>query len=480
MITRIRRRLLIMEDNHSIQWFINEVTLGDKIHKTYVDAIEQTLASAIGQFMVQHAEISVYINFESDHHSRKNQNDPLFADSLLYPNEGNIVVEITFQVEASHELHSDKIDDSKVIPYDNFKDGASYVTGSVSSSNPPHIHPSASGNSSILGSTAISSSSSGKDYPINQNPRLHHQSHAGEEFKMHLILREFDTFAQRFELQLIERLLKVIGGRISKMSTLDGRSGRLIMHFPCQVSSNISISDIHISNESKQVINEKISDVSVPTSRKIVVNRVRPENEDKTMDMKINEIKKAEPALIKPIDIIKSLPSPEIEPEQTRALIIEDGIPVQKILSSWLRRRGCEVHTALNGKLGLEKLKEINFDIVLCDFLMPVQDGVTTMRLYQQYISTNPDNNIVPPMIVGISATANKEDLEEAFSYGMNFFCQKPLVADVLDFIVASYEKYSSDKEKINTIMEEKIIELTSIGKKMAIVSPSSLNDNNQ
>eukprot|EP01035_Chromulina_nebulosa_P017474 gene17474-23026_t len=475
-----------MEDNHSIQWFINEVTLGDKIHKTYVDAIEQTLASAIGQFMVQHAEISVYINFESDHHSRKSQNDPLFADSLLFPNEGNIVVEITFQVEASHELHSDKIDDYKVIPYDNFKDGTSYITGSTTSSTPhnsantPHTQTSSNGNSSVLGSTAISSSSSGKDYPINQNPRLHHQSHAGEEFKMHLILREFDTFAQRFELQLIERLLKVIGGRISKMSTLDGRSGRLIMHFPCQVSSNLSISDIHISNESKQVINEKISDVSVPTFRKVVLNRVLHENEEKKIDVNIKEIKNNEPTLIKPIDIINSLPTPEIEPEQTRALIIEDGIPVQKILSSWLRRRGCEVHTALNGKLGLEKLKEINFDIVLCDFLMPVQDGVTTMRLYQQHISTNPDNNIVPPMIIGISATANKEDLEEAFSYGMNFFCQKPLVADVLDFIVESYEKYSSDKEKINTIMEEKIVELTGIGKKMAIVSPSSLNDSNQ
>jgi CheY-like chemotaxis protein len=443
MISRVRKRLTIMEDNHSIQWFVNETSLGEKTHRTYSDAIEQSIASAIAQFMVQHAEISVYINFESPHNSSiahiPNQEmlDP-------FSNEGYIVVEVTFQVETNNELQSESKSHSKLDGHRRYE--------------PPTT------------------------------------------------LREFDTFSQRFELQLIERLLKVVGGRISKLSTADGRSGRLVMQFPCEVVPNdVAAAELMLESKGEPIEGEgrivKLKEVlrggddheyegSHPATDGY--------RENYSLDSRYDVMQSGECSEMDRGNTSQASATTETTREDAiKALIIEDGIPVQKILSSWLKRKGCEVQTAINGKLGLEKLKHDTFEIVFCDFLMPVQDGVTTMRLYQQHLNhqdaikmqaatQNSENDsltatsgviemVKRPLIIGISATANKEDLEEAFSYGMNFFCQKPLAADVLDFLVLTYQEHHDDTENLGKAMEEKSAELTALGKPMAIVSQQSL-----
>lgn len=53
-----------------------------------------------------------------------------------------------------------------------------------------------------------------------------------------------------------------------------------------------------------------------------------------------------------------------------RVLIIEDTIPVQKLLARWLHNHGCAVTCANNGKIGLDHLQSGAFDITFVDFLM--------------------------------------------------------------------------------------------------------------
>lgn len=424
MISRIRKRLLVMEDNHSIQWFVNENSSNEneRIHLTYSDAIEQCLASAVAQFMVQHAEISVFIDYESAQESTAQVT--LDASESLHISGGFVSVEITFQVEANSE-------DVK---------------------------------QSVIGS----------------------EGHMLKEDNIST-QREFDTFSQRFELQLIERLLKVLGGRIAKLSTKDGRSGRLVLHFPCQF---ISIESLEPNDglkgsdsiKSTDDVRSSYSDTDLVKTH-LIIDTIRNETVNYLLDEeRINDDKLNLSRLGKGFQTIvaeekSSLQlSEEIKSNEPiiKALIIEDGIPVQKILTSWLRKRGCEVHTALNGKIGLEKMVAQIFQIVFCDFLMPVQDGVTTMQLYQKYVlesKMNESTTIPIPLIVGVSATANKEDLLDAFRYGMNYFCQKPLAPDVLDFIVTTYQNCNGDLNLINVAMEEKSNELSQNGKNMSVVS---------
>lgn len=58
------------------------------------------------------------------------------------------------------------------------------------------------------------------------------------------------------------------------------------------------------------------------------------------------------------------------------ALVIDDSLVIRKSLERALNKLGFEVSLAVDGMEGLEKLKETMYDLVLCDFLMPVMDGM--------------------------------------------------------------------------------------------------------
>ena len=55
-------------------------------------------------------------------------------------------------------------------------------------------------------------------------------------------------------------------------------------------------------------------------------------------------------------------------------------------------------------------------------------------------------------LIVGMSATALDSEQEEAFDYGMHFFCTKPVNLDILSTILASKRDLSSLEEVIDRI----------------------------
>ena len=51
-------------------------------------------------------------------------------------------------------------------------------------------------------------------------------------------------------------------------------------------------------------------------------------------------------------------------------LVVEDSIIIQKGMKRFLESAGCVVHSAVNGKLGLELLTTLTIDAVFVDFLM--------------------------------------------------------------------------------------------------------------
>ena len=57
-------------------------------------------------------------------------------------------------------------------------------------------------------------------------------------------------------------------------------------------------------------------------------------------------------------------------------LIVEDDADMQKILRLYLERDGYEVSAAANGRDALEALAQRPADLVLLDWMMPVQDGI--------------------------------------------------------------------------------------------------------
>ena len=62
---------------------------------------------------------------------------------------------------------------------------------------------------------------------------------------------------------------------------------------------------------------------------------------------------------------------------QRRALVIDDSLVVRRSLAQALNQLGFEVTQAGDGSEGLLELQKTLYDIVLCDFMMPVMDGVS-------------------------------------------------------------------------------------------------------
>uniref|UniRef100_A0A7S2Y7S2 Response regulatory domain-containing protein n=1 Tax=Entomoneis paludosa TaxID=265537 RepID=A0A7S2Y7S2_9STRA len=137
--------------------------------------------------------------------------------------------------------------------------------------------------------------------------------------------------------------------------------------------------------------------------------------------------------------------SPANQKRKRRALIIEDTLIVRKTLVRALERMGMSVTQAVNGSEGLDRMKAKLFDFVLCDFLMPVMDGIDCVRQYRDWEMKNrPDIKLY---IVGISAHADANDGNKGISAGMNEFRPKPVTIPNLKEIQKTKEVSDISKQ---------------------------------
>jgi CheY-like chemotaxis protein/signal transduction histidine kinase len=121
-----------------------------------------------------------------------------------------------------------------------------------------------------------------------------------------------------------------------------------------------------------------------------------------------------------------------------RALLIEDSESTRKSMSRMLTKLGFEVVEAENGMKGLQALHAKLFDIVFCDFLMPVMDGMECVRQYRQFeVAHRPWYD---QFIVGMSSHAGEEDVERGLKAGMNDYRSKPVTTQVVKEIMESPE----------------------------------------
>jgi CheY-like chemotaxis protein/GAF domain-containing protein len=143
-----------------------------------------------------------------------------------------------------------------------------------------------------------------------------------------------------------------------------------------------------------------------------------------------------------------------------RALVIDDSVVIRKSLSKALSRLGFEVTQAVNGLEGLKQLQSQVFDVVMCDYLMPVMDGLDCVTQYREWEGTH--RPWFKQYIVGISAHASPNDVEKGKNAGMNDFKPKPVTMKILKELETSDElnQISKELDRVLTMkdtMEEEI-----------------------
>lgn len=65
--------------------------------------------------------------------------------------------------------------------------------------------------------------------------------------------------------------------------------------------------------------------------------------------------------------------------QDINVLVIDDEAVVRDIVQRWLEREGFVVRVAENGKIGLRLQRETPADVVVCDLIMPEQEGMETI-----------------------------------------------------------------------------------------------------
>ncbi len=113
--------------------------------------------------------------------------------------------------------------------------------------------------------------------------------------------------------------------------------------------------------------------------------------------------------------------------EGVRVLLVEDNILNQMLAKKVLTDWKLKVEVAENGLIGIEKLKQMDFDVILMDIQMPEMDGYTATLTIRKLSS--PKSNTP---IIAMTAHALSGEAEKCIKAGMNDYISKPFEQKML------------------------------------------------
>lgn len=102
-----------------------------------------------------------------------------------------------------------------------------------------------------------------------------------------------------------------------------------------------------------------------------------------------------------------------------RILVVEDDASTSRLLCAILKRNGYEAIAAADGVEALEKLDEVQVDLMICDVMMPRMDGFALTRQLRDAGSLLP--------ILMVTAKALPEDKRTGFLVGTDDYMTKPV-----------------------------------------------------
>ncbi|WP_372936644.1 response regulator [Seonamhaeicola sp.] len=123
--------------------------------------------------------------------------------------------------------------------------------------------------------------------------------------------------------------------------------------------------------------------------------------------------------------------------DKFNVLVAEDNRMNQKVIKFLLERQGADCTFVKNGLEALELYKILDFDMVFMDIYMPDMDGYEATKSIQR---TRKYSKAKTP-IIGVSASAFKDDITNAKLAGIDDFLSKPIQVEKLKQLLIKYSK---------------------------------------
>lgn len=113
-----------------------------------------------------------------------------------------------------------------------------------------------------------------------------------------------------------------------------------------------------------------------------------------------------------------------------RIFILDDDVNIIYILKMIIEDKelGTVVGEAMDGDIGIKKIRSLSPDIVLIDLLMPGIDGLTIVKqIKEEYPEIQ---------FIMISQVYSKNMIEKAYRYGVEYYVNKPINAIEVEIII--------------------------------------------
>lgn len=104
-----------------------------------------------------------------------------------------------------------------------------------------------------------------------------------------------------------------------------------------------------------------------------------------------------------------------------KILVVDDEQDITELISFNLTKEGYQVYTASNGRMAIDKAKEVNPDLIILDVMMPIMDGIEACRLMRAMPEFK--NTLM------VFLTARSEEYSEiaGFNVGADDYIAKPI-----------------------------------------------------
>jgi CheY-like chemotaxis protein len=118
-------------------------------------------------------------------------------------------------------------------------------------------------------------------------------------------------------------------------------------------------------------------------------------------------------------------------------LIIEDNPLNQKIITFWLSKNNYTCNFVNQGETAVELFKEMWYDIILMDIMLPGINGFETTRRIRKI---GEDVYSKQPFIIAITANTLDNDRKRCLQSGMDEYLSKPFDITQLNNILESFK----------------------------------------
>jgi two-component system, OmpR family, alkaline phosphatase synthesis response regulator PhoP len=103
-----------------------------------------------------------------------------------------------------------------------------------------------------------------------------------------------------------------------------------------------------------------------------------------------------------------------------KVLIVDDEEVIRKLLRIHLVKWGYEVKEAVDGAQAIEQIGKDDFDLLICDILMPKMDGWQVLK----EVKSNPKTKDMP--VIVLTAKNQDSDMFKGYDWGANYYMTKP------------------------------------------------------